>query len=58
MARVFAYLMQDNVDISDDTIFADVSKTVEKALLKSFTGSEYPTKITQNFLQKAIKKLV
>ncbi len=33
MARVFAYLMQDNVVMTDDAIFKDVSDTIRNALL-------------------------
>ena len=32
MARVFAYLMQPNIEISDDSLFQDVSDIIRKAL--------------------------
>lgn len=32
MARVFAYLMQPNIEISDDSLFKDVSDVIRKAL--------------------------
>ena len=32
MARVFAYLMQPNIEISDDSLFQDVSEVILKAL--------------------------
>ncbi len=32
MARVFAYLMQDQIELTDEAIFKDVSKTIERAL--------------------------
>src|SRR5690606_42145091 len=32
MARVFAYLMQRNVEMSDDAIFSDVSDVIYRAL--------------------------
>lgn len=32
MARVFAYLMQPNIEISDDAIFSDVSKVIQQAV--------------------------
>lgn len=32
MARVFAYLMQPNIEISDDSVFKDVSEVIRKAL--------------------------
>ena len=34
MARTFAYLMQENVEISDETIFGDTSNTIKVALEK------------------------
>ncbi|RYF09907.1 MAG: hypothetical protein EOO42_23335, partial [Flavobacteriales bacterium] len=34
MARVFAYLMQRNVEMSDDAIFSDASNIIHNALLR------------------------
>ena len=34
MARVFAYLMGDNIEMNDTSIFADTSQTIKKALEK------------------------
>lgn len=39
MARVFAYLMGKEVELTDDAIFADVSKTIEKAVRKVLENS-------------------
>lgn len=54
MARVFAYLMQDDSEISDESIFRDVSRTVEQALLKACDNACRPTQITQTLLKNAI----
>ena len=58
MARVFAYLMQDEAIMTDDCIFGDVSYTVRKALLEACHGGCKPTKITQIVFQKALSQLV
>ncbi|PZX59899.1 glutamate dehydrogenase/leucine dehydrogenase [Algoriphagus ratkowskyi] len=43
MARVFAYLMSDNAEVTDMAIFSDVSSTIEKALKN--VNSKNPSKI-------------
>jgi glutamate dehydrogenase/leucine dehydrogenase len=58
MARVFAYLMQDNAIISDKAIFGDVSETVKNALIGACERDCKPTKITQNVYQNALNQLV
>lgn len=58
MARVFAYLMSGNAEVTDDAIFKDVSKTISKALKKSFAKSQEKTKIAQTSLELALKQLV
>ena len=35
MARVFAYLMEENAEISDIEIFNDTSETIKNAIKKS-----------------------
>ena len=35
MARVFAYCMQDDVELSDEAIFNDTSKVILEALIKA-----------------------
>jgi glutamate dehydrogenase/leucine dehydrogenase len=58
MARVFAYLMQDNADISEKAIFNDVSATVKNALLQACERDCKPTKITQNVYEHALNLLI
>lgn len=58
MARAFAYLMQDNVEISSKGIFEDVSSTIFNALNEVRKKSRSNTKISERALQIAIRKLV
>lgn len=58
MARVFAYLMSGNAEVTDDAIFKDVSKTISKALKKTFAKNQEKTKIAQTSLELALKQLV
>lgn len=58
MARVFAYLMSDKVELTDDGIFKDVSKTIAKALKKTHEINPQKTKIAQASFEIALKQLV
>jgi len=58
MARVFAYLMEKDVEISDDAIFGDVSKIIGDAMAKVHTLNPGKTKITQTAFEIALKQLV
>ncbi|UIR54655.1 amino acid dehydrogenase [Sphingobacterium sp. SRCM116780] len=58
MARVFAYLMQPNVEISDDAIFSDVSRIIEQAIKNIRTVSESKTHISSTAYEIALKQLV
>ncbi|AFL83802.1 glutamate dehydrogenase/leucine dehydrogenase [Belliella baltica DSM 15883] len=58
MARVFAYLMSDKVELTDDGIFKDVSKTIAKALKKTHEVNPQKTKIAQSSFEIALKQLV
>ncbi|MBW3467674.1 Glu/Leu/Phe/Val dehydrogenase dimerization domain-containing protein [Arthrospiribacter ruber] len=58
MARVFAYLMSGNAEVTDDAIFKDVSKTIAKALKKTYAINTGKTKIAQTSLELALKQLV
>lgn len=57
MARVFAYLMQANVKVSDHAIFQDTSKTIAKALLKSHAINHSKTQIAKTAFEIALKEL-
>ncbi|MCH7407803.1 amino acid dehydrogenase [Belliella sp. DSM 111904] len=58
MARVFAYLMSDTAELTDDAIFKDVSKTISKAMKKTFVANPAKTKIAQSSFEIALKQLV
>ncbi|HND16050.1 MAG TPA: amino acid dehydrogenase, partial [Saprospiraceae bacterium] len=58
MARVFAYLMQPDVVITDQAIFQDVSETIHKALREVHISHKEPVKISENALNIALKKLL
>ncbi len=58
MARVFAYLMKENADLSDAAIFEDVSKTIENALHDVYKGQKLKTQITSKAFEIALHKLV
>lgn len=58
MARVFAYLMSDKAEVTDQAIFSDVSETIRKALTKTFEKSQAKTKIAQKSFEIALAQLV
>jgi glutamate dehydrogenase/leucine dehydrogenase len=58
MARVFAYLMSKKAEVTDKAIFDDVSRTIEKALKKTFNDSPEKTNIAQNSFKIALAQLV
>jgi glutamate dehydrogenase/leucine dehydrogenase len=58
MARVFAYLMGNDVEVTDEAIFQDVSTTIETALQNVHAFNPKPTKIGESGLTIALKKLM
>lgn len=58
MARVFAYLMETDIDITDAAIFGDVSSTIERALKEVFDNGGQSGRITKHALDLAIAKLI
>jgi glutamate dehydrogenase/leucine dehydrogenase len=58
MARVFAYLMQPNIEISDDAIFSDTSSVIFKAIEAIFDSSKERTKLSSRAYEIALKQLV
>lgn len=57
MARVFAYLMQMNAEISDQAIFEDVSETIRKGLSEVYELNPENRFLTKKALEIALKKL-
>jgi glutamate dehydrogenase/leucine dehydrogenase len=58
MARVFGYLMESNIEISDKAIFSDSSETIRKALEKCFKRSGNKAELTKTAYEIALKQLV
>lgn len=58
MARVFAYLMQPEVEMTDEAIFQDVSQTVRRALESLKAMNPSPAGIASRGLEMSLKKLV
>lgn len=58
MARVFAYLMQTSVEISDEGIFTDISKTMENALREIYTRNNTKKNIAKTGFEIALNQLI
>ena len=58
MARVFAYLMQRNVEMSDDAIFTDASNVIGNALKAIYQTSNQKTNLSSTAFEIALKQLV
>ena len=58
MARVFAYLMQRNIEMSDDAIFSDASTIIENALQAVYGTSNKRTNLSSTAFEIALKQLV
>lgn len=58
MARVFAYLMQPEVELTDEAIFQDVSNTIRAALMEVHTDEPSGRHIAGKALELALGKLM
>lgn len=58
MARVFGYLMQEGANVNDEAIFADVSETINSALLNVKAIDNQKTGITFKAYSNALKLLI
>ncbi|MCH2021389.1 MAG: amino acid dehydrogenase [Saprospiraceae bacterium] len=58
MARVFAYLMKSDADLTGDGIFSDVSKTIRNALKDIYHANTGNTLISTTALTIALEKLM
>jgi glutamate dehydrogenase/leucine dehydrogenase len=58
MARVFAYFMESEVSMTDQAIFSDISKTIRKALEKTWQANPSKTGIAQASFETALRLLV
>ncbi|HEY6435991.1 MAG TPA: hypothetical protein VIY47_05335, partial [Ignavibacteriaceae bacterium] len=58
MARVFAYLMESKIDMSDNAIFKDTSEVIRKAIAKVHAESKPKTGFTEAAFAIALKQLI
>jgi glutamate dehydrogenase/leucine dehydrogenase len=58
MARVFAYLMTANADLTDEAIFNDVSEVIKNALKKVYQQNPSKLHITKTSLEIALSQLI
>jgi glutamate dehydrogenase/leucine dehydrogenase len=58
MARVFAYLMGDNVEITDEAIFTDISTIIGNALKKTYAQKNIKTEIAKTSFEIALSQLL
>ncbi len=58
MARVFAYLMQPGAALTDEAIFADVSKVIRAALERTRALSPARTELARRSFEVALRQLV
>jgi len=58
MARVFAYFMERKVQMTDEAIFTDTSKTIHLALQNVYNKNNTKTKISATAYEIALKELV
>ena len=58
MARVFAYLMGDNVEITDEAIFTDISSIIGNALKKTYAQKTSKNEIAKTSFEIALSQLL
>jgi len=58
MARVFAYLMQSNVEVTDEAIFSDTSKVIRQALINTHSYNPERTQLAKTAFEIALKQLI
>ncbi|MCC7333395.1 MAG: amino acid dehydrogenase [Flavobacteriales bacterium] len=59
MARIFAYLMSNDIEHLDDhEIFSDTSATIKSAILKNYQKNSSTTNIAKNSFEIALKQLI
>tara|TARA_B110000037_G_scaffold52387_2_gene64338 strand:+ start:165 stop:1394 length:1230 start_codon:yes stop_codon:yes gene_type:complete len=58
MARVFAYLMQDHISMTDEAIFKDTSDIIKKAVVNTLKRHPQSTLFTKTAFEIALEKLL
>ena len=58
MARVFAYLMSQDIELSDEGIFSDTSRTIKVALTKTHERRPEPNRLSETAFEIALEQLI
>ena len=58
MARVFAYFMEGKVQMTDEAIFSDTSKTIHQAIENTFNNNRSKQNISKTAFEIALKELL
>lgn len=58
MARVFAYFMQTNVEMTDEAIFSDISSIIKKAIQDVYDRNPNTKEISKTAFEIALKQLL
>ncbi|HET8753474.1 MAG TPA: Glu/Leu/Phe/Val dehydrogenase dimerization domain-containing protein [Salinimicrobium sp.] len=58
MARVFAYFMENRVEMTDEAIFNDISNTIRNAIQKTHEQNKTKKNISKTAFEIALKQLV
>lgn len=58
MARVFAYFMENEVKMDDESIFNDISQIIRSAMVKTHATNQSKVGIAQTSFEIALKQLV
>ncbi|TXC78784.1 Glu/Leu/Phe/Val dehydrogenase dimerization domain-containing protein [Luteibaculum oceani] len=58
MARVFAYLMEAEHELSDQGIFEDTSNTIRMAIERAYNKNQSKTQISKTAFEIALKQLI
>lgn len=58
MARVFAFLMKQKVELTDEVIFEDVSTTIKNSILEIYNQNSTKINLSASALEIALKKLL
>ena len=58
MARAFSYFMEDNITMSDKSVFKAVSNTIKEALQRTYKMNNQKTGISKTAFKIALKQLI
>jgi glutamate dehydrogenase/leucine dehydrogenase len=58
MARVFAYFMEQKVQMTDDAIFSDTSNRIKQAIKKVYSKNQSKTGISETAFEIALSQLI